>query len=1735
MLDIIEYQYQLEPSPMSIPAPIPLQNPISYQEYETPRIPSKIDTDPYSSWTNDPESPLTKDEIRQIFVAIATMFGFQSDNTENMYDHLMVQLDSRASRMSAPLALLTIHADYIGGSNANYKKWYFCCQQKEDPDLFEDIDIKEIKNRHHTDDPVIPDFYPKTRMDVVEYRWRKRMSLLTPVELIGHLSLYLQIWGESNNLRFAPECLCFVFQCALDHMTSNPIPAPDGDYLDRIVTPLYNFYRDQQCQLIDGQYVRVEKDHCQVIGYDDINQLFWYHRGLKKLVLPGKAKLIDLPRSQRYAALGNVLWNKAFYKTYKETRSWIHLVTDFSRIWIIHLNMFWYYSVFNSPTFYTAYYEQQLNNQPTLQAHFSAVALGSVVGCLVTIAASIGEYICVPRQWPGSHRIFPRITILILVTSINLAPSIFVLGYVPLDAESNLALLVSIVQFVISVATTLWISFQPLGKMCQFPSSKFGYDPMQVFTASYPKLDATSRTISILLWIMVFGAKFIESYFFLTLSIRDPIRDLHIMDLSRCEGESIFGNVLCVNQAKFTLVFMYIADMVLFFLDTYLWYIIWNCLLSLSLSFASGISILSPWRNVFARLPQRIYSKLLSTADMEVRYQPEILISQVWNAIIISLYREHLLSSDHVHRLIYDQLPDEVDGKIALRTPPFFLFQDDSNQGTSDFFLPDSQADRRLSFFAQSLSTAMPEPIPVEAMPTFTVLIPHYGEKILLGLREIIREDPHSKLSLLEYLKQIFPDEWQFFVRDTKILACNEDETYNTALKTEDEYVESRINDLPLYCIGFKSSEPEYTLRTRIWASLRSQTLYRTISGFMNYKKAIKLLHRVENPEMLEYFGDANTEAYLNVVANRKFRMLVAMQRLQNFTGEENNDLHVLARAYPDLKISCLEVDTDEKGTETYYSALYEVLDDSKDNRLSRVYRIRLSGNPILGDGKSDNQNNSIIFYRGEYLEVIDANQDNYLEECLKIRSVLAEFENMDVDNASPYVSSPTIQKDPVAILGAREYIFSEHTGVLGDVAASKEQTFGTMFSRSLAQIGAKLHYGHPDFINAIFMTTRGGISKAQKGLHLNEDIYAGMIALCRGGRIKHCDYFQCGKGRDLGFGSILNFTTKIGSGMGEQMLSREYYYLGTQMPLDRFLSFYYAHPGFHLNNLFIMLSLELFMLVAFSLGSMKHELITCAYNKDLPITDLQIPLGCHNLEPVLDWVTRYVLSIFICFFISFLPLFLHELSERGIMKACSRLLKHFTSLSPFFEVFVCQIYATSLKNDIVLGGAQYISTGRGFAISRVPFYQIYSSYAPQCIYVGIRLFLVLLFAVLTMWQPAILWFWITFVSLCFSPFMFNPHQFAWTEYFLDYRDLMLWFMRGNSKTSKSSWVSFTRDVRSRITGFKKQKKRDGSTYNHAKPLLANVLIAELGSSFGQVVVFTLGYTFINAQSGVRLPVEVNSLIRLGIVTMVPFALNSLILLSVFPLSCLAGPVLTICCDKGVPGTLAAIAHIGGIVVYLLTFQLIWVLEGWNTSRALAMLIAMIFLQRFMMKLLQVLLTRELRQDHSNGAWWSGRWIDRGVGWQYLFTQPLREFLVKVNEMSHFAADFLITHVILFCLTPALFIPYIDRWQSSLLLWIKPSKLRGPVYTVSQQRKRNHRARRYAVLYLMNILLLSSMVVLPIVVGNQFGELITEYIPKDNFGLVQPNHQDNNDTGSNAPLTVLQEKPRPHTVTKWVI
>ena len=57
------------------------------------------------------------------------------------------------------------------------------------------------------------------------------------------------------------------------------------------------------------------------------------------------------------------------------------------------------------------------------------------------------------------------------------------------------------------------------------------------------------------------------------------------------------------------------------------------------------------------------------------------------------------------------------------------------------------------------------------------------------------------------------------------------------------------------------------------------------------------------------------------------------------------------------------------------------------------LYKVRLPGNPILGEGKPENQNHAIIFAHGEYLQTLDMNQDNYLGEAYKMRNLVGALQ----------------------------------------------------------------------------------------------------------------------------------------------------------------------------------------------------------------------------------------------------------------------------------------------------------------------------------------------------------------------------------------------------------------------------------------------------------------------------------------------------------------------------------------------------------------------------------------------------------------------------------------------------------------------------------------------------------------------------------------------------------------------
>ncbi|KAJ7608071.1 1,3-beta-glucan synthase component bgs4, partial [Mycena polygramma] len=141
-----------------------------------------------------------------------------------------------------------------------------------------------------------------------------------------------------------------------------------------------------------------------------------------------------------------------------------------------------------------------------------------------------------------------------------------------------------------------------------------------------------------------FGRKFVESYFNLKLAFSDP----------GLLGPPVWERA----QVAFRLAIIYRIDLTLVFLDTFLSHLWWNTgdggwyraeLYAGAEYFDAMGGYTSPCR--------RGYAKLLATTNMESKYKPKVRprITDLINATIISMHREHLLSIDsgHAQKLLY--------------------------------------------------------------------------------------------------------------------------------------------------------------------------------------------------------------------------------------------------------------------------------------------------------------------------------------------------------------------------------------------------------------------------------------------------------------------------------------------------------------------------------------------------------------------------------------------------------------------------------------------------------------------------------------------------------------------------------------------------------------------------------------------------------------------------------------------------------------------------------------------------------------------------------------------------------------------------------------------------------------------------------------------------------------------------------------------------------------------------
>ncbi|KAF7837120.1 callose synthase 9 [Senna tora] len=259
------------------------------------------------------------------------IFGFQKDNVSNQREHLVHLLANEQSRLGTPdetepkLDEAAVHNVFLK-SLENYIKW---CDYL-----------------------------------VIQPVWSSLDAVCKEKKLL-YVSLYYLIWGEAANIRFLPECLCYIFHHIareMDEIIRQKVAQPanscisqDGvSFLDQVILPLYDVVAAEAANNDNGK-----ASHSSWRNYDDFNEYFWYgffddtdslsvalslvghgarallsskshHRDQSLIIfLPPMQNLIKSGRSQRRGKTSFV-----------EHRSFFHLYHSFHRLWIFLFMMF---------------------------------------------------------------------------------------------------------------------------------------------------------------------------------------------------------------------------------------------------------------------------------------------------------------------------------------------------------------------------------------------------------------------------------------------------------------------------------------------------------------------------------------------------------------------------------------------------------------------------------------------------------------------------------------------------------------------------------------------------------------------------------------------------------------------------------------------------------------------------------------------------------------------------------------------------------------------------------------------------------------------------------------------------------------------------------------------------------------------------------------------------------------------------------------------------------------------------------------------------------------------------------------------------------------------------------------------------------------------------------------------------------------------------------------------------
>ncbi|THG07021.1 hypothetical protein TEA_008471 [Camellia sinensis var. sinensis] len=1294
---------------------------------------------------------------------LQSMFGFQKDNVANQREHLILLL-----------------------ANVHIRQFPKPDQQPKSCLVLRTISVEGLSSQHLKQLPTIQQ----------EMQQRKLL----------YMGLYLLIWGEAANLRFMPECLCYIYH----HMAfelygmlagnvspvtgENVKPAYGGEeeaFLRKVVTPIYEVLAKEAKRSRNG----ISK-HSQWRNYDDLNEYFWsvdcFRLGWP---MRADADFFCLPTEQHRfekkgdnKPAGRDLWVGKV--NFVEIRSYWHIFRSFDRMW----------------SFFVLCLQAMIivawNGSGDPTSIFSSDVLKKVLSVFITAAIlKLGQAVLdFVLSWKArqSMSLYVKLRYILKVVSAaawviilpityaytwenppgfaqtikswfgnnSNSPSLFILAIVIYLSPNMLAALLFLFPFIRRFLERS--NFRVVMLMMWWSQPRL-YVGRGMHESTFSLFKYT------MFWVLLIMTKLAFSYFIEIKPLVNPTKAIMSIHITNYQWHEFFPRA---RNNIGVVIALWAPIILVYFMDVQIWYAIFSTLFG-------GIY------GAFRRLGE------LENKQTD-RDQVVILFQDMLEVVTRDMMEDHinsLLDSIHGGSGHGGMVPLEYQlfasaGAINFPVQETEAWKEKIKRldllltvKESAMDVPSNlEARRRISFFSNSLFMDMPSAPKVRNMLSFSVLTPYYTEEVLFSLRELEVQNEDG-VSILFYLQKIFPDEWNNFLERVK--HDNEEE-----FKGSDELEEDKLEKL------------------RLWASYRGQTLTRTVRGMMYYRKALELqafLDMAKDEDLMEGYkavelnmedqikGERSLWAQCQAVADMKFTYVVSCQQygIDKRSGNPRaQDILRLMTTYPSLRVAYIdEVEEPSKDAskkinqKVYYSELVKAAlpksansSEAVQNLDQVIYRIKLPGPAILGEGKPENQNHAIIFTRGEGLQTIDMNQDNYMEEALKMRNLLQEFLKKHDG-----VRFPTI-------LGLREHIFTGSVSSLAWFMSNQETSFVTIGQRLLADpLKVRFHYGHPDVFDRLFHLTRGGVSKASKTINLSEDIFAGFNSTLREGNVTHHEYIQVGKGRDVGLNQISQFEAKIANGNGEQTLSRDIYRLGHRFDFFRMLSCYFTTVGSYFSTLITVLTVYIFLYgrLYLVLSGLEEAL-----SKQPAIRDnkpLQVALASQSFVQI--------------GFLMALPMLMEIGLERGFRTALSEFILMQLQLAPVFFTFSLGTKTHYYGRTLLHGGAKYRPTGRGFVVFHAKFAENYRLYSRSHFVKGLELMILLIVyqifgqsyrsAVAYVLITVSMWFMVA--TWLFAPFLFNPSGFEWQKIVDDWTDWNKWINNrgGIGVPPEKSWESW--------------------------------------------------------------------------------------------------------------------------------------------------------------------------------------------------------------------------------------------------------------------------------------------------------------------------------------------------------